>query len=78
MATVPCQIEACLNSRPLYTALDSNDDEGIAPLTPDHFLTGRPLEARPDQVSTAPISTLKRWQLCQALIQHFWTQWSTE
>ena len=78
MATVLCQIEACLNSRPLYTALDSNDDDGIAPLTPGHFLTGRPLEALPDQVSTAPISTLKRWQLCQALIQHFWKRWSTE
>lgn len=45
VATVLCQIEACLNSRPLYTALDSNDDDGIAPLTPGHFLTGRPLEA---------------------------------
>lgn len=57
MATVLCQIEACLNSRPLYTALDSNDDDGIASLTPGHFLTGRPLEALPHQVSTAPIST---------------------
>ena len=64
MATVLCQIEACLNSRPLYTALDSNDDDGIAPITPGHFLTGRPLEALPDQVSTAPISMFKRCQLC--------------
>lgn len=57
IATVLCQIEACLNSRPLYTALDSNDDDGIASLTPVHFLTGRPLEALPHQVSTASIST---------------------
>ena len=78
MASVLCQIEACLNSRSLYTALDSNDDDGIAPLTPGHFLTGRPLEALLDQVATAPISTLKRWQLCQALIQQFWKWWSTE
>ena len=44
---------------PLYASLDSNDDDGIAPITPGHFLTGKPLGARPDQVSTAPISTLK-------------------
>lgn len=49
MTTVLCQIEACLNSRPLYTSPDSNDDDGIAPLTPGHFLIGQPLEALPDQ-----------------------------
>ena len=78
MTTVLCQIEACLNSRPLLTALDANDDDGIAPLTPGHFLIGRPLEALPDRVSTTPIPRLKRWQLCQALTQHFWKRWSTE
>ena len=78
MTTVLCQIEACLNSRPLFTSLDSNDDDGTAPLTPGHFLIGRPLKALPDQVIKAPISTLKRWQLCQALTQHFWKWWSTE
>ena len=31
-----------------------------------------------DQVTKAPTSTLKRWQLCQALTQHFWKRWSTE
>ena len=61
-----------------HLQFDSNDDDGIAPLTPGHFLTGRPLEALPDQVSTTPVSTLKRWQICQALIQHFWKRWSTE
>ena len=78
MTTVLCQIEACLNSRPLFTALDANDDDGIAPLTPGHFLIGRPLEALPEQVSITSISTLRRWQLCQALTQHFWKRWSTE
>lgn len=43
MMTVLCQMEACLNSRPLFTPLDANDDDGIAPLTPGHFLIGRPL-----------------------------------
>lgn len=63
MTTVLCQIEACLNSRPLFMSLDSNDD-GIAPLTPGHFLIGQPLKALPGQVATVPISTLKQWQLC--------------
>ena len=68
MATILCQIKACFNSRPLYTVRDSNDNDGIAPLMPGHFLTNRPLEALSDQVSTTPTSTLKQWQLCQALI----------
>ena len=78
MTTVLCQIEACLNSRPLFTALDSNDDDGVAPLTPGHFLIGRPLEALPDKVSDTPIPLLRRWRLCQALTQHFWKRWSNE
>ena len=24
------------------------------------------------------LSLLKRWQLCQALVRHFWKRWSTE
>ena len=38
LTTLLCQIEACLNSRPLFTALDAKDDDGFVPLTPDHFL----------------------------------------
>lgn len=78
MATTLCQIEACLNSRPLFATLDANDDDGVSPLTPGHFLIGRPLEALPDRTSATPIPVLKRWRLCQALIQHFWKRWSTE
>ena len=78
MTTILCQVEACLNSRPLTTSLDANDDDGVAPLTPGHFLIGRPLEALPDRISTEPIHGFKRWQLCQALTQHFWKRWSTK
>jgi len=38
VTTVLCQIEACLNSRPFFMSLDSNDDDGIAPLNPGHSL----------------------------------------
>ena len=50
LTTVLCQIEACLNSRPIAELVDSNDDDGIAPLTPGHFLIGRPLESLPDHL----------------------------
>ena len=63
---------------PLFETLDSNNDDGIAPLTPGHLLIGRPLEALPHQVSTTPIPVLKRWRMCQALTQHFCKRWSTE
>ena len=77
LTTVLCQIEACLNSRPLVPLLTNNDDEEV--LTPGHFLIGRPIEAIPDpDLSSRPISTLRRWHLCQSLTKHFWRHWSTE
>lgn len=77
LSTVLCQVEACLNSRPL-TPLPS-DDDGVEVLTPGHFLIGRPLEAIPDSAqSHRPISLLRRWHLCQSLVQHFWQRWSAE
>ena len=78
MTKVLCLIEACLNLRPLFTALDANNDDGLAPLTPGHFLIGWPLESLPDHVSAAPIPLLRRWRLCQVLTQHFWKRWSNE
>ena len=72
------QIEVCLNSRPL-PPLTSADDEGIEVLTPGHFLIGWPIEALPDHSEASqPLTLLKRWHLCQALVRHFWTRWTTE
>ena len=77
MTTVLTQIEACLNSRPL-TPLTSNSD-GIEALTPGHFLIGRPLMALPDSAfSYRQVSLLKRWDLCQNIVRHFWQRWSSE
>ena len=54
-------------------------EDGIEDLTPGHFLVGAPLEALPDTESPASsISLLRRWHLCQALVQHLWQCWSTE
>ena len=77
MSTVLCQIESALNSRPL-TPLHDNED-GIEALTPGHFLVNRPLQALPDApITVRSLSLLRRWQLCQSLVQHFWKRWSTE
>ena len=75
--TILSQIEAVLNSRPLVPC--PCDDDGIEPLTLGHFLIGKPLESLPDPpTSYRPLSLLRRWHLCQALIRHFWKRWSTE
>ena len=72
LSTILTQIEACLNIRPLVPLC--NDDDGIEALTPGHFLIGRPLEALPDRlfVHADSLALLKRWQLCQAVVRHFW------
>ena len=76
LCTVLTQVEACLNSRPL-TPLPCEED--IQVLTPGHFLIGRPLQALPDPSSSHHSSTtLRRWELCQNLVRHFWKRWSME
>ena len=69
--TISSQVESCLNSRPI-TSLSSPSCDGISALTPGHFLIGKPLRAYPGMVITTSPSTLRRWTLCQNLIQHFW------
>ena len=67
-----------MNSRPLGVIPHYNDD-GIEILTPGHFLIGRPIEAIPDHdMSSQPLSLLRRWQLCEALVRHFWKRWQAE
>ena len=72
LATVLVQIEACLNSRPLV-ALPPPED-GIEVLTPGHFLVGAALDAMPDTEIKTPcaVHLLRRWNLCQYLVQHMW------
>lgn len=76
MITVLSQIEACLNSRPMWRI---DDDGESLPLTPGHFLVGEPLVVAPDRCyEREPISPLRRWQLCQRMLQDFWRRWSHE
>ena len=77
MSTVLCQIEACLNSRPLTPM--SSDPSDLQPLTPGHFLIGTPLNELPElDVTGVKVNRLNRWQHLQQLHQHFWKRWSAE
>ena len=68
LTTVLSEVEACLNSRPLGVIPHCNN-EGLEELTPGHFLIGRPVEAIPDHDhSHQPISILRHWHLCEALV----------
>ncbi|XP_060808980.1 uncharacterized protein LOC132903800 [Amyelois transitella] len=75
--TTLTQIEAVLNSRPI-TPL-SSDPTDLSPLTPGHFLIGRPLTSLPqDDYRTKSFDHLTRFQRIEQLRQHFWARWSKE
>lgn len=75
--TLLCGIEGVLNSRPM-TPL-SNDPSDHQALTPAHFLIGGVITLPPDSdVSTIPMSRLKRFTMVQSYIQQFWERWSKE
>ena len=77
LSTLLCQIEACLNSRPL-TPL-SDDPSDLSSLTPGHFLVGEPLVAIPEPDSTdLRVHGLPRWKLISNLRDHFWRRWVQE
>lgn len=76
-ATVLARIEALLNSRPI-TAL-SEDPNDVSPLTPGHFLVGRPLtDIAEADLSDRRETTLSRWQRHTQMVQHFWARWSQD
>ncbi|XP_059049738.1 uncharacterized protein LOC131844790 [Achroia grisella] len=75
--TVLTQVEAVLNSRPLSPM--STDPHDYYPLSPAHFLVGRPLTAPPcSDVQDFTPSNLTRYQRVEQIRQHFWTRWSKE
>ena len=76
--TLLCQVEACMNSRPLLP-LNTHSDDGIEVLTPGHFIIGRSLQTLPSlDLTSQRLPLLKQWSLCQALLQHWWQRWSKE
>lgn len=76
--TVLIQIEAVLNSRPLSPL--STDPHDLQPLSPAHFLVGRPLSApvTEENLSNKPIHLLTRYRRVEWMRQQFWIRWSRE
>ena len=78
LTTVLTSAEAVLNNRPLCS-YETQDPEGVVPLTPCHFLTGGALIAPPQPPDTVSnISSLRRWNLVQHLSSILWKRWSKE
>ncbi|XP_072378413.1 uncharacterized protein [Diabrotica undecimpunctata] len=71
------QIEGVLNSRPMFAL--SNDPTDLSPLTPSHFLTGRPITTIPDtDLSTIPIGRLSNYKTIRHMYQQFWNRYVKE
>jgi len=77
LQTLLCQIETCLNSRPL-TPMNS-DPSDLQALTPAHFLVGGPITMHPEpDLANEEQNSLRRWRYVQCLMQSFWRRWQTE
>jgi len=76
-ATLLCQIETCLNSRPISSL--SDDPSDLSALTLGHFLTGQPLVALSEEsVLDVDTNRLSRWQFVQAMQEQIWRSWSKD
>lgn len=71
------QIEACLNSRPLWAVSAESDD--IEVLTPAHFFNFQAMNTlpRPD-VSHIQLNRLDQYQYLYRLYTNFWKAWAHE
>lgn len=77
LLTLFAQVEAILNSRPLCPLSSSPND--LHPLTPGHFLVGRPLTSLPSQNFEAKReSQLQRYARLESMRQHFWRRWQRD
>lgn len=76
--TVVTQIEAVLNSRPLWPQTDDPFD--LAPITPAHLVIGRSTLQRPlsEDVIDRADNRLTIWGLQQKMQQSFWKRWKDE
>ncbi|XP_074041972.1 uncharacterized protein [Leptinotarsa decemlineata] len=75
--TLLVQIEAILNSRPMHPL--SSDPSDLNPLTPSHFIIGRPMISIADtNLLAVPDNRLKHYERIQQIQQHFWKRWSSE
>jgi len=77
LGTLLCQIEACVNSRPMIPL--SSDPSDLEALTPAHFLIGGPIFLPPEiDITKETANGLRRWKYVQYLMQTFWRRWENE
>lgn len=77
ITTLLCQIEACLNSRPLISM--SRDPMDLAPLTPGHFLVGHALTTLPEPgFESLDLTPTCRYRLITKIRDDFWRRWKTD
>lgn len=76
--TILTQIEAVLNSRPLWP--QSDDPLDLAPITPAHLVIGRSTLQRPlsEDLSNTADNRLTMWGLQQKMQQVYWKRWKEE
>ena len=72
-ATSLCQVEACLNSRPLLALTDDPTD--MRPLTPTNFLIQTNSYLVPKEDLEVKIPAERRWKLEQPGMQQIWKYW---
>ncbi|XP_029162616.1 uncharacterized protein LOC114934139 [Nylanderia fulva] len=76
-STLLCNVEACLNSRPIAPLSDSIDT--YDPLTPGHFLIGAALNSSPEPyLLQVKENRLSRWQLVRQLTERLWKLWQSD
>lgn len=77
MTTLLCDIEACLNSRPLCATTDDAGDYTI--ITPGHLLIGEPVVAPLSKsVKNTPTNHVDRWKLLLRAQEYFWIDWQRD
>ena len=77
LSTVLVEIEACLNSRPLWALSDDPDD--LQALTPASLVHGGSSMLIPEpELPNIPENRLTRYQLLQRMRNDYWKRWSRE
>ena len=83
LATLLCDIEAILNSRPLIEASDDPTDDTV--LRPAMLVNGKEIRYLSDAEKTSPlqiceekVNPQRRWIFLKRLISLFWKRWSSE
>jgi len=76
LATIFCEVESIINSRPLTRASDCPSDD--PPLTPNHLLLAYQVQRLPPGVFTMKDIYTRRWRHVQHVVNHFWTRWTRE